>query len=183
MCPICGKTYPNRLRLTVHERTHYGIYAYHCPLCNKGFMATNDLRGHMSWHTGVKEFKCNQCDKEFRYKQHLVRHVKTHHATSGWFATDVRRRIIRFDLAWCWCIDVCLPIDSFRSTYLQANNTMATCFFVVLSICRLFCSQLLRVSAHWVDWCFAVADLLTAHRSRNLSQTNCTAQSTDSWLF
>lgn len=75
----CNKSYSNKSRLIVHERTHTGIRPFQCKLCFKTFNEKGNLKTHMGFHLNQRPFRCKQCNKTYKTNGHLKDHIEIHH--------------------------------------------------------------------------------------------------------
>ncbi|XP_044732494.1 zinc finger protein OZF-like [Chrysoperla carnea] len=108
LCPICGKLFARKSRLTSHMVYHDTATPYKCSVCDKSFRTkaickkhedihtnekpfictwcgyttkrTGDLNIHIRIHTGVKPYNCTLpgCDKTFTTSSQRNEHVRRH---------------------------------------------------------------------------------------------------------
>lgn len=81
MCSVCGRLFPEKSIMIMHEETHAGKKTP-CHLCGKQFLHKNSLRKHIKVvHSQVKRFVCNidGCQWKFGYQQTLTRHQARRH--------------------------------------------------------------------------------------------------------
>ncbi|XP_052746494.1 transcriptional repressor CTCF isoform X2 [Bicyclus anynana] len=78
-CKRCGKSFPDRYSLKMHNKTHEGEKCFKCELCPYASTTLRHLKSHMLKHTDEKPFACDQCDQSFRQKQLLRRHQNLYH--------------------------------------------------------------------------------------------------------
>lgn len=79
MCEICGKAYPSKKELILHQSTRHDIgNTFSCEYCSFKTSRKIDLIEHIRLHTGERPFACDKCGLTFRrkfiYKKHLVHH-------------------------------------------------------------------------------------------------------------
>ncbi|XP_063959880.1 zinc finger protein 700-like isoform X2 [Lytechinus pictus] len=111
-CQFCHKNFPDKLRLSIHfrshpmekthkcnqcERTflyksglrrhmlsHASEKAHICPHCTKSFLTLHSLKAHIKTHSGKKPFSCDKCKKAFAQKLTLIEHMKLHEDTRSY---------------------------------------------------------------------------------------------------
>ncbi|KAF8778765.1 Zinc finger protein 208 like protein [Argiope bruennichi] len=97
-CAYCGKEFPFKSLLEIHERVHTAALVYGslqsktqsavvsyisntvirkdshhwCDICNKAFNRKDNLERHLRVHTGEKPFKCTFCSRRFTIIFHEV---------------------------------------------------------------------------------------------------------------
>ena len=57
-CKFCGKSFPFKSRLVIHERIRTGEKAHECDIYKKSFVQNSDLLKHKRKHTGEKPYEC-----------------------------------------------------------------------------------------------------------------------------
>ena len=75
----CDKSYSNKSRLVVHERTHTGIKPFICQICMKTFNEKGNLKTHLGFHLNKRPFICYECNKSYKTNGHLKDHIEIHH--------------------------------------------------------------------------------------------------------
>lgn len=75
----CEKSYSNKSRLIVHERTHTGIRPFICQICYKTFNEKGNLKTHLGFHLNQRPFICYECNKSYKTNGHLKDHIEIHH--------------------------------------------------------------------------------------------------------
>ena len=77
--PNCDKSYSNKSRLEVHERTHSGSRPFICPICSKTFNEKGNLKTHICFHSNNRPFICTECGKSYKTNGHLKDHIEIRH--------------------------------------------------------------------------------------------------------
>lgn len=85
----CDKSYSNKSRLIVHERTHTGVRPFICHLCHKSFNEKGNLKTHMGFHLNQRPFICYECNKSYKTNGHLKDHIEIHHLKIKKFVCDI----------------------------------------------------------------------------------------------
>ena len=75
----CSKSYSNKSRLIVHERTHTGIRPFICQICMKSFNEKGNLKTHLGFDLNQRPFICYECNKSYKTNGHLKDHIEIHH--------------------------------------------------------------------------------------------------------
>ncbi|XP_031638773.1 zinc finger protein 91-like [Contarinia nasturtii] len=81
MCSICGRLFPERSKMIMHEKTHSGT-TISCETCGKEFLYKHYLQKHIkNVHSKVKNLACgiDGCEWKFAYQQCLIRHRARRH--------------------------------------------------------------------------------------------------------
>jgi uncharacterized Zn-finger protein len=87
--PNCNKSYSNKSRLLVHERTHTGQRPFICHICNKTFNEKGNLKTHICFHSNNRPFICDMCGKSYKTNGHLKDHYEIHHLNVKKFICDI----------------------------------------------------------------------------------------------
>ncbi|GAA52237.1 zinc finger protein 629, partial [Clonorchis sinensis] len=101
-CPVCGRTFQYRAKLTWHQKSHTNYRAFQCSLCSNAYKYEANLRGHMkAKHSSestrplrtsrekVQESNeagnpCSECNKFFKSWKYLQQHQQSvHKGASG----------------------------------------------------------------------------------------------------
>ncbi|XP_052130598.1 zinc finger protein 30 isoform X2 [Frankliniella occidentalis] len=77
-CKDCGKKFPVKWSLDVHQKTHQRERKFKCKECPKAFKILSDLKRHGFVHQDG-EWECKTCQLIFRRRDNLVRHLKNIH--------------------------------------------------------------------------------------------------------
>ncbi|XP_068114746.1 zinc finger protein ZFP2-like [Hyperolius riggenbachi] len=77
-CLDCGKCFPRKGTLRIHQRIHLAKRPFICSECGKGFTQKGGLLKHERTHTSVRYISCLECGKCFNQKEHLRRHQRIH---------------------------------------------------------------------------------------------------------
>lgn len=94
----CGKGFPRKGNLIVHQKTHTVEKSYVCSECGKGFTMKSMLTIHQRTHTGEKPYICSECGKGFPLKSRLVVHQRTHTGENLTDAVNVGKVIVNSGL-------------------------------------------------------------------------------------
>ncbi|PIO23614.1 hypothetical protein AB205_0030760, partial [Aquarana catesbeiana] len=77
-CLECGKCFSKKSHFFIHRRSHTGKTPFSCPWCGKCFVKNSELVTHQRSHTGEKPFPCPHCGKCFSQKSTLYTHQRLH---------------------------------------------------------------------------------------------------------
>ena len=77
-CHQCEQKFLSKHTLIAHIRTHTGEKPFACDFCELTFSQKTSLNVHLASHTGEKPFACDQCEKKFAQKGDLNKHMRTH---------------------------------------------------------------------------------------------------------
>ncbi|KAH8405029.1 hypothetical protein KR222_005089 [Zaprionus bogoriensis] len=77
-CATCGKEFPSKQKLSLHQRFHSRKREHKCPHCPKEFVNPGNLADHIRAHTGERPYKCPHCVKAFTQRGRLNEHIRTH---------------------------------------------------------------------------------------------------------
>ena len=78
VCNVCGRSYKGRGSLSLHMRSHNGVYET-CETCGHNFRDPGDLRKHIrAVHLKIKNFKCDICGHASSNQSNLNQHLKSH---------------------------------------------------------------------------------------------------------
>lgn len=81
ICPTCGQTFKNQIRLNFHMKRHEGT-DHICKDCNKMFLSRARMMDHISAvHQKIRKYFCKWegCDKVYLRGEHLRRHERKYH--------------------------------------------------------------------------------------------------------
>ncbi|XP_058461991.1 zinc finger protein 723-like [Malaya genurostris] len=89
-CSFCGKVYPSKASLKVHENIHTKSVIYECNLCSN-FKSTSrsSLLRHKRIHAIDKRFKCDLCGARFVQSNGLKLHKDTRHSDKRPFVCEI----------------------------------------------------------------------------------------------
>jgi len=112
VCEVCGRGFPERLRLIGHMHTHDQKCTFECRYCRKMFGSTEARADHEKVHVDAGEemlnpdpstgsandsFVCFVCGKVFTTFRSLKRHVRyTHDPPKQWYKCDRCDKQYRF---------------------------------------------------------------------------------------
>ncbi|KAM3844264.1 uncharacterized protein M6D78_002279 isoform 3-T4 [Vipera latastei] len=96
-CLSCEKTFAQRNRLIIHERTHTGEKPYVCLVCGRRFSQRGYLKTHQRYHTGEKPYVCLVCGRKFSQSGHLKRHQRSHTGEKPYVCPVCGRRFRQSD--------------------------------------------------------------------------------------
>lgn len=74
----CGKAFPHKSTLILHQRTHTREKPYECNECWKTFISKPHLTKCERTHTGERPYGCKECGRTFSLKFSFTLHHKTH---------------------------------------------------------------------------------------------------------
>lgn len=77
-CATCGKEFPTKRKLSLHESFHARQRKHECQLCPKKFVNPGNLEDHIRAHTGERPYKCPHCVKAFTQRGRLNEHIRIH---------------------------------------------------------------------------------------------------------
>ncbi|CAG0914414.1 unnamed protein product [Notodromas monacha] len=79
-CAMCGRKFPSKPSLMLHEETHTtGRVVYECERCKAVYPSAEDRDIHQQVHEGEVDFYCCQlCKKQFSKRANYLRHVDIH---------------------------------------------------------------------------------------------------------
>nr|XP_020634880.1 zinc finger protein 239-like [Pogona vitticeps] len=77
-CSQCGKGFPQRRNLMIHQKSPTGEKLYKCSQCGNSFSQRRNLSTHQRLHTGAKPYKCSHCGKYYSLGKYLKRHQSIH---------------------------------------------------------------------------------------------------------
>jgi len=82
-CNICGKDYPQRAGLTIHQNRVHKIYykarPHKCDICGKTYAFKKDIEAHKVTHIeGEASFTCHACNKTCSTRRLFDIHMRTH---------------------------------------------------------------------------------------------------------
>ncbi|KAM4034736.1 LOW QUALITY PROTEIN: uncharacterized protein ACNLHF_021421 [Anomaloglossus baeobatrachus] len=87
-CSECGKSFAQKSRVVIHQKTHTGEKPFSCTECGKCFTRKSYLVRHQRIHTGEKPFLCSECGKCFAHKSRVVIHQRTHTGEKPFSCTE-----------------------------------------------------------------------------------------------
>ncbi|XP_077346178.1 uncharacterized protein LOC143989781 [Lithobates pipiens] len=90
-CPMCGKCFSQKSYLSIHQRSHTGEKPYSCPVCGKCFSQKTSLYTHQRSHTGEKPYSCPECGKCFSKKSSLNTHQRSHTGEKPYSCPECRK--------------------------------------------------------------------------------------------
>lgn len=81
ICKICGKTFPNRLKVITHQYYRHRPCKYKCNICAKPMRSPGLLNEHVHQKHMVNSFlySCKLCASKFNYRTSFIIHQKRVH--------------------------------------------------------------------------------------------------------
>jgi transcription elongation factor Elf1 len=75
-CKFCEKTFSTKYVLAYHIKSeHLGLKkTFICPICGKSFSQKVTYLKHANVHMGIKPYRCDVCNKSFSYEKSLREH-------------------------------------------------------------------------------------------------------------
>ncbi|XP_064605341.1 zinc finger and SCAN domain-containing protein 2-like isoform X2 [Liolophura sinensis] len=78
LCDLCGKGWPSKSHLLLHQQVHSDQMFFQCDLCGKQFKRRHNLTSHFKSHSLQRDYQCDICGDRFKWKHNLENHLKTH---------------------------------------------------------------------------------------------------------
>ncbi|XP_068114745.1 zinc finger protein 432-like [Hyperolius riggenbachi] len=91
-CSECGKCFPWKATLRIHQRIHLAKRPFICSKCGKGFTQKGGLLKHERTHASVCYVSCSECGKGFNQKEHLIRHQLVHTGERPFVCSECGKR-------------------------------------------------------------------------------------------
>ena len=87
MCNLCGKQFPRKGKLEIHQRTHMKGANVTCDLCGKTFKQPEYLQNHKRYKCknneievqNKKRYACNVCGNDYAEQRSLITHMRIVH--------------------------------------------------------------------------------------------------------
>ncbi|XP_058826261.1 zinc finger protein ZFP2-like isoform X2 [Topomyia yanbarensis] len=90
ICRFCGKGFPRKQALTVHENIHTKSVMFECKYCSTfKSVSKSSLMRHERIHTADKRYECDLCGARFTQSNGLKLHKNTVHCEDRPFACDI----------------------------------------------------------------------------------------------
>ncbi|CAG9772573.1 unnamed protein product [Ceutorhynchus assimilis] len=97
LCNICGKAFPLKQLLDIHETTDHRARPFACEKCGMSFFSKDDLTKHEQTHSTMKPYCCSVCLKDFNRLSLLRRHEKVHTDSPSYTCFECNRSFLGKD--------------------------------------------------------------------------------------